>query len=330
MRDFGTDLIREDGNNNSKDGLAFLHKNRLNLAPNECTYTYAVSSKFFDENQEESKRLNYRVDINYVNSSEKGHFFEVSKSEFYINQKAPSLIIEEIVAKISDSLYPIAVFIDHTGKVQEVTNIIAIQKRWETLKPFIQKEYKGEVIDGLIKQYESILQSPVKFEISLQKDPFWNIFFHTNYQVYNKKNKFDNTINSPLLTQVESIFYKGKNTIKPKLSRNNKIVVNFKGTCSFIKKSNLSRMYGSKALYSEIGIEYHLDNKTHVPVLIQTTSSLFTDTDEHLKTVTLFIALEHTEDIKQTKFDVTEVTQEDTDKRTSKKKQKGFFSFLKK
>ncbi len=325
MYDFGTRYVKGHGVEGDLEDV-FLYEDKLTLLSKlEERNTYLAEISFYDKDDKVVNKISYEASVAYIGREKgKGIICRLEKSAFFINEKEPSLVIEQMATELNTVLYPLEVFVHFTGKLIGVKAIKAVQERWHKRKQKFTAAYQGDIAYQMVKQFENAINNEGRLLGLLQKDFFIQLFFHTIYQEYSPQLTLETSFHYNSNGSSVPLTFKGLSTIEPKVTKSETIVVHYEGECEIDGMHQLSRhLKNPKGNKGTLNIKYDLDKKTRIPEMIQMATSWEAKDGKHLKTVEVLIS-------KSSGRKTVNVLVEDEKKIETPEKQKGLFSFFKK
>lgn len=174
-------------------------------------------------------QIHYEVEVNFLeDNSGRNCIFEINRKQVYINNKIPSLKIEQIAEKASQAIFPLRIKMKKNGEIKEILTSNAIKKRWFAIKDDILKYYKGEVVAKVISKIEAVLLNDDLLKESIYQNWFFHLYFKPFYTDYTEKLKFKHIWDSPVFGP-QFIQYGVVHTIKEHYDADDKININADG-----------------------------------------------------------------------------------------------------
>ena len=200
------------------------------LNPSLQKTTYHVSVTSYEGSKENS--LNYTTHIQWL----KRNLVLLTKEDFLINHKEPSLMAERLSEKLNSVLYPLELFLDGSGKISGINNYSEIKSRWNLLKKEIRDYFAGEELEKFIQLNELVISKETDLVEQVKKDWFLHSFFNGIYQNYKLE---ENSISErffPLIPPIPPIKYTIETEIENQEEKQ-KIKLSFTGTISDARNS---------------------------------------------------------------------------------------------
>jgi hypothetical protein len=259
--------------------------NRLSLVrPLTLKTDYLVSIKYYEDNKlEPNNRIDFSVSVQFLEKTDHHYRLRISKYNIFLNRREPAMVIEQISNEINKALYPLDILIDFSGNFFEVTNLSMIQNRWLKTKVKLKKEYKGNIIESLIKETESIMNSSTKLEIAFSNDIFWSVFFASNYISYGDSLQVDKSMAFPLNPYATCLLYEGTSKINSFLSKYKTVEIAFEGHTKIPKNNPLYvGKQNTSDLVSKLEVKYDLDEEHFIPIWVDATCTVYNEKDQEL------------------------------------------------
>ncbi|KIO51846.1 LysM peptidoglycan-binding domain-containing protein [Flavobacterium hibernum] len=171
--------------NNPENNLRLLVSENLKL-----DYGTIIQYK---ENNRVKDKIHFTSQIEFLKRDGNFSIVKFQINQVYINNKEPELVIEKLADRISKALYPVLLRLNDKGEIDNIINIDAIQRRWETIKPAILEYFRGNEVDKLIASFEKTIMSASLLKRSFDDHPFYQIYFAPIYQKYTSDLSFSQT-----------------------------------------------------------------------------------------------------------------------------------------
>ena len=169
--------------------------------------------------------IHYEIEINRNQL-----FIEITKKETFINHQKVDLIVEQMIEKASEVIFPLHVKINDNGSLNEneIVNDKEIKKRWQddTL-PSLQSYYKAEIATDILSKLDRVFSHLNTKKDLFFKNHFFQLYFAPIYQIYPN---FEHTSKFQIYFSSLRKFknYMVKYELQKEYSSTNKIVLNVK------------------------------------------------------------------------------------------------------
>ncbi len=181
------------------------------------------------ENEKLIKEVHYEVEINCKTRDTYDDFvFEINRKQVYVDNKEPSLLVEQILDKCAKAIFPIKIIPAADGTLSEIDNHDEIVDRWHSLKEHLGSYYYSEVAYKILNQIQKLILNKQELEKSLNKDWFFHLYFSPLYIDYAPEASQIYKWKSPVLGN-QSINYKVNHAIGEYYTATGKIIINAKG-----------------------------------------------------------------------------------------------------
>lgn len=124
-------------------------------------------------------QIHYKIKVKRTASQ-----MELTKEKTYVNNQGIDKIIEQLLEKAEQILYPLQISLKKNGGLNKIINHEEIVKRWKAEYPKLKDYYQSETTDQAMEQMDQVYTN-----ISLKKDwsdrsIFYQLFFLPVYQEY--------------------------------------------------------------------------------------------------------------------------------------------------
>ena len=205
----------------------FDYESYLTLKPKKQKLIYDVKKEFTEKSR--YYELEFRIELKFLKKHGANFLFEINKLN---RKKSVNLdsILYDLLAELDQVFYPMQLLISKEGSLEALYNYKDILKNWSDLKPQIQEEYEGKIIESYLEYYENTLLDKTVLQKMLFRDTFLNTYFNSLYGNYTSSFNFEKKYNFPLNSKVRNIEYFVKQSINPYFTSENKIEVEIFGT----------------------------------------------------------------------------------------------------
>ncbi|WP_282631118.1 hypothetical protein [Empedobacter sedimenti] len=198
-----------------------LTSSTLILPDLKSTKRYGIVLQYSPQNLS----IHYEIEINRNQL-----FIEINKKETFINHQKVDLIVEQMIEKASEVIFPLQIKINDNGSLNEIVNDKEIRKRWQddTL-PSLQSYYKAEIATDILNKLDHVFSHLNTKKDLILKNHFFQLYFAPIYQNYPN---FEHTSQFQIYFSSLRKFknYRVKYELQKEYSSNNKIVLNVKAT----------------------------------------------------------------------------------------------------
>lgn len=217
--DFGTNLL----DMKSKEDIQF------SMDPLHTQRTYGASF-IFKDNDIQKLQIHYRIDLICLEQNDRGNYvFEMRKHQVFINQKAPSSSLDQLMDRCGKVLYPIQVELTRSMQILRILNIEDIRQRWQEQEKEIKLHYNGKVVSSIVNRMAWILSNPNSILTSLvENDWFYKVFFSNPYRVFSDTSQ-EIVESYPIFPNEKPIAFKIKEDVNTQPKREETIVIFKKG-----------------------------------------------------------------------------------------------------
>lgn len=124
-------------------------------------------------------QIHYKIKVNRT-----AFQIELTKEKTYVNNQGIDKIIEQLLEKAEQILYPLQISLKKNGGLTNIINHEEIVKRWKTeslkLKDYYQSETTDQIFEKMDEMYADINLKKDWFDRSI----FYKLFFLPVYQEY--------------------------------------------------------------------------------------------------------------------------------------------------
>lgn len=173
-------------------------------------------------------KIHYEVDAVYKKNDFNFKIIEINRKQVYINQKMPDVAVEQLLDKIAQNIFPIALQINDTGEIKAIANHNKIKERWRITKDELTNYYKKEQSDAIIKKADLCFNNEKELIGMLSKNWFFNLFFKPIYGNYPKEKEIQYTSKVPFLSK-RLVEYEITQTLKDLYTKSGKVIINHTG-----------------------------------------------------------------------------------------------------
>lgn len=149
---------------------------KLTLPSDKLITKYGVIINYSPQNV----KIHFEVDI-----LRDGNVVEINKGKSYLNDKIPDLLVEQLVEKASNVLYPLQLSINEYGSFTKVLNKKDILIKWENeVQPELVSYYNGAIAEDIIDKMNHIFSNLDENKKSLYQNLFFQLYFSPIYRNY--------------------------------------------------------------------------------------------------------------------------------------------------
>lgn len=188
------------------------------------TKTYGYTFENYEGNHLKNK-IHYEVDAVYIKNNLNLKIIEINRKQVYVNQKTPDFAIEQLLDKIAQNIFPIALQINNAGVITAIANHKEIKERWLANKEQLTDYYKKEQSDIIIKKADLYFNSEEKLMEMLLSNWFFNLFFKPIYNNYLAKKEIQYTTKIPFLSK-RLADYEITQTLNDDYTKSGKMMIN--------------------------------------------------------------------------------------------------------
>jgi hypothetical protein len=172
--------------------------------------------------------------------------FEINRKDFYINNKAPEVMLYQIANDMAASIYPVTFTVNQALQIIALNNHKEIITRCKETQQKIENYYKGDIPQKMIANYTKHYNDEAILVQQLQNDWWYRILFPSLYQSYSldlKANK-----KCTFVFEDKKIEWDIQHQIAHSYSDTGKLIVNLK---SKEKENDPSKYEATYYLYPE-------------------------------------------------------------------------------
>jgi len=173
-------------------------------------------------------KIHYEVDAVYKENDFNLNIIEINRKQVYVNYKMPDVAVEQLLDKIAQSIFPIALRISDIGEIKAIANHKEIKKRWLANKEELTQYYKKEQSDTIIKKADLYFNNEKEFIGMLSNNWFFNLFFKPIYKNYPEKREIQYITKVPFLSK-RLVEYEIKQTLEDVYTKSGKVIINHAG-----------------------------------------------------------------------------------------------------
>ncbi|MCW3161092.1 hypothetical protein [Chryseobacterium oryctis] len=208
---------------NPKSGnfLSFKSKNTLDNKQN-YKKRYGIIQKIF-HNDEEELKIHYETEI-----IKNKNTVQISRSQVYLNNKVPDLVIEQLADKIGSIFYPFELGLHENGSINTLVNFKEIQNRWKILKPQLEEYYKGEIANELLASTNKrITQKSITEQV--HNSLFFTLYFLPLYKTFDENKSLNLSIEIPIFKNSTRALFEIDLKLEEKISKTHKFIIKASG-----------------------------------------------------------------------------------------------------
>jgi hypothetical protein len=234
---------------------------------------YAVQTKWISP-QDETSMYN-AIDMHCYGMKEGKASWKITKDNFYIDNKIPEDHISLLAMESAAPYYPFEFMATKDGKIDSVTNMDQLQKRFAKAKPILLRNYEGDIAIEYIDAIENFLQDEEQLKKIVTNDIWSSLFFVPIVGEYNYETKIkEATIEFPFFGFEQLFVFKGSAKIIAKTKETNTIIFEGSLLLPAITEDVIS-------LDGKIEVKYDLDIETYRIRAIMCDASISTEQGEY-------------------------------------------------
>jgi hypothetical protein len=169
-------------------------------------------------------KIQYEVDAVYKKNDYNFKIIEINRKQVYVNHKMPEVAVEQLLDKIAQNMFPIALRISDTGEIKGIANYSEIKERWLANKDELTNYYKKEQSDTIIQKADLYFNNENTLLGMLSKNWFFNLFFKPIYAHYPEKKEIQYTAKVPFLSN-RLVEYEITQTLKDLYTMSGKVII---------------------------------------------------------------------------------------------------------
>jgi hypothetical protein len=173
-------------------------------------------------------KIHYEVDAVYKKNDSNLKIIEINRKQVYVNHKMPDVAVEQLLDKIAQNIFPIALQINDIGEIKAIANHNEIKERWLANKEELTHYYKKEQSDVIIKKADLSFTNEKELLGMLSKNWFFNLFFKPIYGNYSEKKEIQYTAKAPFLSK-SLLEYEITQTLQDLYTKSGKLIINHIG-----------------------------------------------------------------------------------------------------
>ncbi|WP_445711920.1 hypothetical protein [Flavobacterium sp.] len=194
--------------------VSFVYDGKIAIKPIKVTQEYHVTTSL--DVHESTLKLSYDVSVTFLKKLGAVFLFKIHKKQ--ILEIDSFGMLEELEAKIQETLYPLEIEVDDDGFFIGIANYEQILERWQTVKEKLLDEFDGVAVLKTILFYDAIFFDALLLFESLQNDLFLKTYFSGLFCNYTLGYTFENCLDFPILKGCKNAKYKVHNKIDPYLN----------------------------------------------------------------------------------------------------------------
>ncbi|WP_374172422.1 hypothetical protein [Flavobacterium tructae] len=189
--------------------------------------TYGYTFENFEGDLLKNK-IHYEIEAVYKKNDFDLKIIEINRKQVYINHKMPDVAVEQLLDKIAQNLFPIALKIGDTGEIKAIANHNVIKERWLANKEELTDYYKKEQSDTIIQKADLYFNDEKELMKMLSKNWFFNLFFKPVYGYYPEKKEIQYVAKVPFLSK-GLLEYEIAQTLQNFYTKSGKLIVTLIG-----------------------------------------------------------------------------------------------------
>ncbi|MET4083047.1 hypothetical protein ABIB40_003016 [Pedobacter sp. UYP30] len=169
--------------------------------------TYAVQTSWQSPNGEKSMYCEIAM---YCTKMRDGDaVWEISKSNYFFNNKKSEEPIEQLALACAAPLYPFEFTTNMDGHITDLLNGDKVKTRFASAKSTLQRDFGGEIASAYIAEVESALNQPQQLKKIVTVDLWLSLFFTAINGKYNKDRTKPISVDFPFFGFEEPLTFKG-------------------------------------------------------------------------------------------------------------------------
>jgi len=233
----------------------------------------------------DENKIIYNLAIKYLGFKDGCTLWEISKSDYFINNEMPEDQLCSMALACAAAYYPLKFTANFEGDIIDITNIQELQKRFAEIKQLLLRNFKGETAIQYINETALALKDPEQIKKLITTDMWFSLFFaplsgEYNWETITKPIKMD----FPFLGFEESLVFEGTAAMDAQ-EANNTMAITVEG---ILNNAVESKAVGNlKAFYKMDSPENHLNG-------LRCSASLFNADGEHAVWIRSYLKAEKT------------------------------------
>lgn len=193
-------------------------------------YTTKIYGYTFEnyEGDHLKNKIHYEVDAVYIKNDFNFKIIQINRKQVYVNNKMPDVAVEQLLDKIAQNMFPIALRISDTGEIKAIANFEEIKQRWLINKDELTDYYKKEYSDAIIKKADLYFNNERELMEMLSNNWFFNLFFKRIYRNFPEKKEIQYTTKLPFLSK-RLVEYQITQTLQDHYTKSGKVIINHTG-----------------------------------------------------------------------------------------------------
>jgi hypothetical protein len=188
---------------------------------------YGVQINWFTPESEKS--MYHTLDMHCIGMKDTKATWEITKDNFYIDNKKPEDHISLLAIESAAAYYPFEFMAAKDGQVHNVINTDKLQKRFAQIKPILLRNYEGDIAVEYINAVENVLHNAEQLKSIVTKDILLSLFFAPIIGEYDPETKAKEVmIEFPFIGFEDPFVFKGTAAISSKTKDTN--IILFQGT----------------------------------------------------------------------------------------------------
>ena len=236
----------------------------LQLIPNTVNHNYGFKVAYPNKNL----KIHYEVALKFETYNDNKYpVYSINRSQVYINNQVPDMLVYEIADEMVKSIYPIHFGVNKNGTILTLENHQEIISRCKKAEKKISNYYEADVAQNIITNFNTQYNNSNSLIYQLQNDLFYNLLFFPLHNQFNKDLKAETIfkllieqkeVNLPVFQEIEK-HYTDSHKIKVNLLglNNNDKIIKFKIFYNLYPDN-----YAISSIVGEI--EYELDNEKEI------------------------------------------------------------------
>lgn len=178
------------------------------------------------------QKLHHEVEVACTSRTPSGEFrFLVDKKQVYINNMAPSSLLDVMADRCGKVLYPLMVLVNAEGRFKGIENGDVVRRRWQDARPELAQYYTGKIAEDILAGMDAAVASDRYLADVLSRDWLFALLFAPIYHPY-ERNEALVDIQLPMIPYRQPLLYTLQLKAQPELTRGGLIQLEANGVCT--------------------------------------------------------------------------------------------------
>lgn len=228
--------------NTRKKKPAYEKPNTL-IVPKSFEKRYGIVQNVY-ENETEKLKLHYETEIKKTVKKN----ILITRSPFYINEKRPDMVMEQIADEVGSIFYPLELELYENAKLKHIANFPEIQKRWKAKKQQLASYYKGGVTEKFLNTIDEQFEYRGKTQRGILDSWFFVLYFFPLYEQFKDDKKYTFQLTLPIFPKEPRVLFEITLSINEEVSDVQKFTITAKGKC--IDPRNTDEIENGRAVHN--------------------------------------------------------------------------------